>query len=123
MVNDGSTVQDQDSTMTDVSADSDEPILYSSTNNEMNPINISSDSDDENILWYTLKDCVEPKIGMATRRPHLKMKNKEQKAAYKVKYGHEGDSLRQMEQSTKISKKSKVTKVNYCPVPDQLAPV
>ena len=85
MVNDGATVHDQDSQMTDVSADSDKPIFYSSTN-KINPVNVSSDSDDENILWYTLKDCFEPTIGMATRRPCLKIMNK-------VKYGPDGDSL------------------------------
>ena len=48
---------------------------------------------------------------------------RDQKAAYVEKYGSNGDTLRQMVESTKITKITRVTKINFRPVPDQLAPV
>ena len=44
----------------------------------------------------------------------------DQKAAYVEKYGSDGDALHKMVCSQKITK---ITKVNYRPVPDYLAPV
>ena len=81
MVGDAVADREQDVSKTDLSVDSEDPTFYSSTN-EAKSVNVSTDSDDEDILWYTMKDIFEPKVGMVTRRPRLKMMTSDQKAAY-----------------------------------------
>ena len=60
--------------MVDLTTDSEDTPVYSSVN-EVDPvINIStdSDSDDDNIPWYNIQDCFEPRVGMADTAPWSK---------------------------------------------------
>ena len=62
------TDEDFDSTMVDLSGDDDEPVLLSTTN-EVEVVNVSSDSEEEDgIPYYTMQDIFSPKVGPATRR-------------------------------------------------------
>ena len=111
MVGDAVADYDQDVSMTDLSTDSEDPTFYSMK--DVMTVNILTDSDDDDIPWYTMKDIFEQTVGMVTRRPRLKMMTGDQKAAYLEKYGSDGDALRKTVCSKKITKITKITKVNY----------
>ena len=112
---------DLDSTMVDLSVDEDKALL---STKEVEVINVSSDSDEEDgIPYYTMQDIVSPKVGPATRRPGVKFMSHEQKVEYREKYGEDGDKLRRTVETHRVTKITRIAKVHYRPVKDQLAPV
>ena len=93
-----------DFVMVDLTGDSDDNEVYSTPTNEKAIVNVSTETDsDDETTWYWMKDCFEPKVGPAMKRPNLKMTD-EQKDAYDVKYGKEGHSLRQKIETVRITK-------------------
>ena len=73
----------EDITMTDVSVDSE---------------------DGEQVSTITMKELLNGKEEITTKRPKLKLMMYEQKMAYYDKYGVEGDKLRRLAPSYKITK-------------------
>ena len=134
---------DRDVTMVDLSVDEDEALL---STKEVEVITVPSDSEEEDgfpyytmrevigpksldsdeedgIPYSTLKEIVSPKVGPVTRRPRLKFRSQEQTAAHREKYGEHGDKLRRTVETYRVKKVTRISKVHYRPIKDQVAPV
>ena len=138
---------DMDATMVDLSVDEDKTIL---STREVEVITVPTDSEEEDEFpYYTIKDVlgprsvdsdeedgipyttlkeiaspkVSPNVGLVNRRPRLKFKSQEQTIVHCEKYGEDDDKLRRMVESHRVKKITRISKVQYRPIKDKVAPI
>ena len=70
-----------------------------------------------------MKEALSPKVGPVNRRPKLKVLSSEQQVEYRGKNDQEGDSLRRMVETRRVTRVTRLAKIQYRPVRDCLAPI